>query len=261
MPTSALRRAAAAALFPAVCALALSACAKPGTGNQSNPPPTAGPGTSVFGSVGATTNPPAPPAPPTYPNSAEAYAKAAVAAWAAKDTTRLNQLEVGGGSLHTMLACGNCYEVHFALHGTCDGAAGSSYCLFFNKVGDLLRLRLDNTLIGKPRAVGLGSIFEPISFPSDDKAYAQEALDAWRDGNDARLKLLTSANMTSAQVTALGANPASGWTYDHSEGAMGSTYLSWNDGAGHLLTFRFANTGPAPTSGPTSQHRITEILY
>jgi hypothetical protein len=41
---------------------------------------------------------------------------------------------------------------------------------------------------------------------------------------------------------------------------MGTLYFSWNDGHGHLLAFGFLNGPPAPTTGPSSQHRITTIV-
>jgi hypothetical protein len=200
------------------------------------------------------------PAPVGYPNSPAEYAKAAVSAWAGRDLQRVDNLEVSGGILHTMLACNGCYEIHFVL-STCEGAAGSSYCLFFNGAGDELTIRVQNSALGQPHAVVLGGTFKPVTFPSDNQAYAQEALDAWLSRNDVRLELLTLKHMTSGAVDGLGANRNSTWTFDHGEGAAGSAYLTWHDTAGHKLTFRFVNGPAAPTLGPASQHRITEIIY
>ena len=106
-----------------------------------------------------------------------------------------------------MLACAGCYNKVFTL-STCEGAAGSSYCRFFNEVGDDLLLRVNNSLLGQARALGTGSTLDPIAFPSDNKAYAQKALTAWLNGNDPALKLLTAKPFTTAQITALGANHA-----------------------------------------------------
>jgi hypothetical protein len=229
----------------------------------SNPaPPVSGNTPSPTGSLAQGGAPPtktAKPA-PTFPSEAGAYTAAALAAWVAKDVQTLDQYEDSGGQLHTMLTCDGCYNTAFTPVG-CSGAAGSSYCLYFNTVGDELRLRVNNSLLGQPRAMGTGSIFNQIIFPSDNKAYAQEALDAWQTGDDARLKLLTAKPFTSAQVTALGANKAGSWTFDHSEGAAGSSYYSFSNGSGHSLAFRFTNGPIAPTTGPTSQHRITDIVY
>jgi hypothetical protein len=246
-------RAAVAALALAACLLALAACSKT--------PPAPGPtqtGTGV-GTLG-TAAPPATTAPAaTYPTTAEDYAKAAVAAWAGRDLTRLDQLEVQDGELHTLYQCNGCYDIHFTLIN-CQGAAGSSYCLFFNNVGDSLRLRLVNQFLGQPRAIGNGSIWDPITFPSDDKAYAQEALDAWQAGNDNRLKLLTAGQLTSAGITALGADASAQWTFADCSGAAGSTGCGWSNGS-HNLIFLFTNGPTPPTTGPNSQHRIRSVQY
>src|SRR4051812_27006169 len=252
-------------LAVAACTLAMTACSKPngtpGPSGAGQPTPSAtggglaggGPAGPSGGTGGGTTV--------SFPTDAGAYTKAAVAAWVAKNVSALDQYEDTGGQLHTMLACAGCYNTAFALNH-CDGAAGSTYCLFFNAVGDELRLRVNNTLLGQPRAMGAGSIFNPIAFPTDDKAYAQEALDAWQARDDARLKLLTAANVTSAQVDAKGADHTGNWSYDHSEGAAGSSYLSWKqDGTPHSLPFRFTNGPAAPPPAPASQPRITDIVY
>jgi hypothetical protein len=254
------RRVAAAILALSLSSVAVAACTKnqsPPDANQTTPP--AGSTEGTGNGVPPTTSPPTV-APPTYPSSADAYAKAGVNAWVNHDSTRLDQLEVAGGQIHTLASCNGCYNLAFTfIH--CEGAAGSSYCLFFNAVGDELNVHLQNVLLGTPHAIVAGSIWSPITFPSDDKAYAQEALNAWLSHNDARLKLLTQASMTSAQVDALGANHNVSWTFDHSEGAAGSTYYSWHDPSGHLLAFRFLNGTPAPSTGAASHHRITEIVY
>jgi hypothetical protein len=254
-----MRRAATAVLAMVLAGSALAGCAKSQTGSGANNPTATSSGAGSLGDSGNQSAPPTPAA-PTYPSTAAAYAQAGVAAYVNHDAARLDQLEVAGGQLHTMAGCNGCYNTAFALVN-CQGAAGSSYCLFFNAVGDELNVHLQNDLLGSPDAIVAGSIFSPITFPSDDKAYAQEALNAWLSKNDARLKLLTQANFTSAQVDALGANRNSTWTFDHGEGAAGSLYFSWRDGSGHTLAFRFLNGPAAPTTGPASQHRITDIVY
>ena len=145
-----------------------------GDGASTSAPPQGGGGPGSTG--GPTTNPPPPPPPPpTYPSTAEAYAKEGVAAWVNSDAARLNQLEVAGGVLHTLAGCAGCYNVAFVF-SNCQGAAGSSYCLFFNAVGDELNVKLGNSLLGGPQAIVAGSIFGPITFPSDNKAYARPAI-------------------------------------------------------------------------------------
>ena len=265
------RTAVASMLTLTLCALVLSACqkAQPNgaavqSGAQSGTQADAGIGSAGTGSGGATGSGQGSdggqPVEEAYPQQADAYAKAAVGAWAAGDVARLDQLEPQGGLLHTMLVCHGCYETHFALVN-CEGAAGSTYCLFFNKVGDELRLRLQNAGLGEARAVGQGGAFEPIIFPPGAKQYAQEALDAWLSHNDARLSLLTYDKMSSANVDALGAGRAVTWTYDGGYQNTGAAFVQWRNPAGGHLIFRFVAGGPAPTTGPASQHRIMEITY
>jgi hypothetical protein len=154
----------------------------------------------------------------------------------------------------------SCYNLSYTFVN-CSGAAGSSYCLFFNAVGDELRLRVSNPALGQPRAMGTGSTFSPITFPSDNAAYAKEALDAWQAGNEARLKLLTKKPFSVADMTALGANKATTWTAAGSDGAMGTIYIRFADPSGHTLAFGLLNGPPAPTTGAAAQHRITNIVY
>ena len=198
--------------------------------------------------------------PPTFPTDAAAYTKAALVAWAARDVSTLDQFEEPGGQLHTMLACTGCYNTAFTL-ANCSGAAGSTYCLYINAVGDELRLRVNNQLLGYPRAMGTGSSFDPITFPSDDTAYAKEALAAWQAGDDPRLALLCAQPYSVVTMTALGASRSATWTASGSEGAAGTVYVRFSDPAGHTLAFGFVNGPPAPTTGPGSQHRITTIVY
>jgi hypothetical protein len=257
----------AAALVAAllVGAAALAGCTKPGPSTDSN----SDSGSGTIGDAATPTNSTpgvgqtnvvAPE--PTYPNDIVEYAKAAVAAWASKDEARLDQLEAPGGILHQLLnGCANCYNTNFYL-STCPQTGPYVTCTFFNAVGDELRLRGDPSLIGKPHAIpAVGSVFDPITFPSDNKAYASLAMTAWLNRNDNRLKLLTEDSLTSAQVDALGGNRNAAWNYDHSEGAAGSIYYVWKDPSGHTMSVRFVNGPAAPTTGPGAQHRIVEFIY
>jgi hypothetical protein len=245
----------------AVLVLALAGCgpakATPGGGSAlgtapgGSPGPTSAPPTANATSGGGT---------PSFPKDGQTYTKLALAAWMSHDASTLDQYEDSGGQLHTMLSCNGCYNTAFNL-SNCSGAAGSTYCLYINAVGDELRLRVSNPLLGQPRAMGTGSTFNPITFPSDNSAYAKEALDAWQAANDPRLGLLTAKPFTAAQITALGADPAQNWTANGSDGAAGTVYLRFKDAANHTLAFGLLNGPPAPTTGPASQHRITTIVY
>jgi hypothetical protein len=248
----------------ALCILALSACAK--SGNTPETGPSGGVGTGAGGPAPTSTGgggdsaPTSQPPSTSFPTTAEQYSKNAIDAWAANDVATLDLYEVPGGTLHTMLSCNGCYNNQFSLApGFCQGAAGSSYCMYFNVYGDKLLLHLSNQLLGQARAIENGGTFEPTSFPVDDKAYATEALQAWNDGNDNRLKLLTQAQMTSTQIDALNLTRSSDWTFDNCQGAAGSTYCQFTSG-GHIIAFQFSNlVANPPTSGPNAQHRIVSV--
>lgn len=249
----------------AAFALLLIAC---GSSPATNPAagPADGSSASGEGTLGTGTPPTsapatAAPAAPSFPTTAEEYTKAAVVAWVAHDSSTLDAYETGGGILHGLST--SAYNTQFALAPNfCQGAAGSSYCLYFNTYGDELLLRVSNPLLGQAHAIVSGGSFTPTTFPSDEQAYAKETLDAWNSGNDNRLKLLTRQQLTSAAIDALGAQRGSDWTFDHSEGAMGSLYFQFTRG-GHTIAFQFDNTDPdpAPSTGAAAQHRVVQVVY
>jgi hypothetical protein len=101
---------------------------------------------------------------------------------------------------------------------------------------------------------------DPITLPSDDTAYAMEALNAWQTGDDAMVALLCAQPDPFSTMSARGADRAATWTAGASEGAAGTIYVRFTDPAGHTLAFGFVNS-PAPETGPDSLHRITSISY
>ena len=254
------RTRAALVVFAVTAALAVAGCTNssdhgsgtgPSASASATPAGTGGGGASpaVTGGTGATAGAAG------YPTNAQDYAQAALTAWAAGDQARLDQLRDGGNQVFQTISS-PAYDHHFHLN-QCDGAAGSSFCTVFNNVGDELDLRLTNQLLGQPHALVSGD-FHPITFPGDMRAYAQEALDAWIAHNTARVGLL----LTPDAVTHLNAIPASrqadGWTYNDSQGAAGSSYLSWANPAGDRISFQFSNPGVVPSESP--QHRIHNVL-
>jgi hypothetical protein len=232
-----------------LAALALAGCAQAGTGA---PTPS---GTSGLGTVGGTGRAGTLNA-QGYPASAEDYTKAAVAAWASGDTARVDDLRAPSATIFATLSAGN-YEKHFVLKN-CQGAAGSSFCTFFNNVGDQLVLRVGNEKLGGPHAVTDGT-FDPITFPTDMQAYAQEALDAWRADNSNRISYLTTADAKTHLDAIAVSHRADTWTFQDSQGAAGSSYLTWRSTAGDRIVFRFHNPGVVPDEGP--QHRIVDVLW
>jgi hypothetical protein len=194
--------------------------------------------------------------PTSFPASADEYARQALTAWTTGNTDRLDQLRDPGATIFATLSTGN-YDKHFTLH-QCQGAAGSSSCAFFNNAGDELQLQLSNQLLGRAHAV-IGGQFHPITFPTDAKAYAQETLDAWLAHNDARVGLLCGADAAAHLNAIAGSHRGETWTYDHAEGAAGSSYLTWKNAAGDAIVFRFRDPGIPPTPGP--QHRVADVIF
>jgi hypothetical protein len=235
--------------------LALTGCTGSGSTGGSSPSPSLS--TSPAGSAPASPSP-APRVLTTvgFPADAEAYATAAVGAWVAGDTGRLDQLRDPGAAIFTTLSSGN-YDKHFTLYA-CQGAAGSSFCTFYNGVGDELVLRLVNQLLGQQHAV-LDGQWHPITFPTDNQAYAQEALNAWIGHNDARIGLLCTSDAAAHLNAVAAGHRTETWTFDHGEGAAGSFYLTWRNPAGDGLVFRFHDPGIPPTPGP--QHRIIDVIF
>lgn len=252
------RTRAAFVLLAAATALAVAGCTN-SSGRSGGPTAStsATPGGTGGGGASATpTSGPAATVPAGYPSNAQDYAQAALTAWAAGDQARLDQLRDGANQVFQTISSPS-YDHHFHLDH-CEGAAGSSYCRVFNNVGDELDLQLSNQLLGAPHAV-VGGNFHPITFPGDMREYAQEALDAWLAHNTARIGLL----LTPDALTHLNAIPAShqadGWTFGDSQGAAGSSYLSWANPAGDRIAFRFYNPGVVPSESP--QHRIHDVLF
>jgi hypothetical protein len=239
-------------------AFALAGCGPAGgPGGATTPGPG---GTAGLGTVGTDATPTggtsnsAPPA--TYPSSAGPYTQAAVNAWVNGDTARLDQLRDPATTIFATLSAGD-YDKHFAVR-SCQGAAGSSYCVFYNNVGDELTLKVSNEKLGHPHALNDGQ-FSPITFPTNMQSYAQECLDAWKAGNTARVSFLTTADAKTHLYNIADSYRSTTWTFVDSQGAAGSSYLTWRDGTGDRIVFRFHNPGVDPNEGP--QHRIVDVLW
>jgi len=247
-------------------AFALAGCAQP-AGSSS----TAGAGhagdSAGLGAIDASTPPPAapggggsgpagaPPA-PSYPSDAGVYSRAAVTAWLAGDNARLDQLRDPANMLFHSIGLGD-YDRHYTFQW-CQGAAGSSYCMFYNAVGDELRLHLLNPRLGGPHAIIDGE-FHPLTFPPDMQAYAQECLDGWKAGNTTRVGYLTTADALAHLNAIATGHRSDDWTFQDAQGAAGSSYLTWRNGSGDRIVFRFHNPGVVPGEGP--QHRIVDVLW
>jgi hypothetical protein len=192
------------AAFTIAATLGVTACA------PSNPVATpTDDGTGAFGSVDPTASTPPPPAtttqaPPTYPATAKAYAEAVLAAWKDKQTATL-------GDLTTPMVQEQILEIPGPppqdwTHVRCDGAAGSSYCVFFNSDGDEITLRISNQLLGQAHAATQVTLDVP-EYPSDGIEYVKEFVAAWKNSNKPRMLLLSKPSVVNLLGTAPAANP------------------------------------------------------
>lgn len=146
-----------------------------------------------------------PASPATYPSTAKAYAEAILAAWKAKQQAALASLTTA--QVEDQIISIPLPDMTWTFI-RCDGAAGSTHCAFHNNDGDVINLRIGNSLLGKADA-GTAVTFEQTSFPKEAKAYVEALLKAWRDDNGPRMKRL--AKMEVVVVLAEGV-ALSSWT-------------------------------------------------
>jgi hypothetical protein len=221
-----------------------------GCGPASSSPPSA----SGTGSPLETASPGA--SPIVLPAEAGSYATAAVGAWSHGDNGLLTSLNDPADHVFSTLDSGD-YNKVFALY-QCNGAAGSTICVFYNEVGDELDLRLRNDLLGQTHAIVDGQ-WHPITFPDDLKAYAQEALTAWLGHNTAAVGLLTGKSGETAFGEVPPARRADTWTYAHEEGGAGHIFHIFQNPAGDTIVFSFLSPGIAPV--PANRHGLIEVIY
>jgi hypothetical protein len=220
--------------------------------------PSAGSPTGAAGSTGPSATASAAASTASFPDQAEAYTRTAIAAWRSHDATVLGSLNASSDKVFATLDAGN-YDNRFDTLYTCEGAAGSTYCTYYNTAGDTLRLKVNNELLGKAHALVGGELI-PITFPTDYKAYAQETLTAWQDHNTAAVALLTGKTGDSAfaSVPASARSAPGGWSFDHTEGATGHELFFFRDPAGDTIGFQFSN--PDFVSPPANRHGLVEQI-
>lgn len=233
----------------------LAACG--GSGGAATPTTPPSVGVSPSGATESVGTPAGSDTSVTFPDQATRYAEAAVHYWSVGDTARLGQLNDPGDPLFTTLNSGN-YNKNFTLY-QCTGAAGSSICAFYNEVGDEADLRLRNELLGHPHAVVDGQ-FHPITFPTDTKAYAQEAVTAWANQNTAAVALLTGKPGESAFSGVPASHRGDAWTFQSAEGAAGHTYYVFRNPAGDTLAIGFVNPGIV-TPPPNRHGMIDNVVF
>ncbi|GAA1825194.1 hypothetical protein GCM10009682_51570 [Luedemannella flava] len=191
---------------------------------------------------------------PTYPNDAKAYARAAVKAWMAKDYTRLGQLgtpaavqQVKDSVTYGGLPANSWHVTR------CEGAAGSTYCVFINDNGDVSKVRVINQYLGAAHAVSEIPL-ERTEYRTGAAAYVRAFLSAWQDGNTYRMIAYASADV----VGHLPGTPLSAYEL-FCDGAAGSTYVQVNEG-GNASTPAFTLRVNNEKANTGAKHAITEYL-
>jgi len=185
---------------------------------------------------GSTTRPTNAPASHSYPSN---YFAAILAAWKAHDTAYLTLL-TNASTATQLYGFGN---INQTWTGTgSQGAAGSTYESFYNNAGDWLTLRSTNQdTTSKTWHAGSINNWDKMTFPSDANAYVKRFVDAWINGNVARMSLLSNATMA-AQFTAMSTKPDSSYTTSSHGAAAGHSYYEVKDPSISLdITLQVAN--------------------
>jgi hypothetical protein len=161
--------------------------------------------------------------------------RAVLDAWSTKDTTRLALLT---SDPQDFLAIPGHPDQHWT-RISCDGAAGSGYCTYYNSDGDQITIRTGTQAAAEHRwhAAMLWS-WNPITFPSDPQKYADAFMHAWIEGNATRMQLLSNQQV----VNHFRALSTVDYTYTiTTEGAAGHTYAHITNATGFDQTLTLLN--------------------
>ncbi|HEX6870136.1 MAG TPA: hypothetical protein VF163_03470 [Micromonosporaceae bacterium] len=79
------------------------------------------------------------------------------------------------------------------------------------------------------------------SYPSTARAYAEAVLAAWKQGNLSRLGALTTPEVQE-QIIEIPGPPNQTWTYRNCDGAAGSSYCSFVNANGDVITLRISHS-------------------
>ena len=163
------------------------------TGNP-NPPltPTAtskAPTGTSTGGPGPTTPPVVTTTGPQYPATAQAYSEKLLTAWGQLQVSVLADLTTPAAQTEILAISAPPNQAW--TFQRCDGAAGSSYCSFLSKDGDVITVRVINETLGKAHAVSEVK-FDPTVYAADAKEYVRAFVEAWRNQNSRRMLALSS---------------------------------------------------------------------
>jgi len=195
----------------------------------------------------ATTAAPTKSAPPSptasFPASARLYAEAVLLAWRTKQYGQLGELTTPA-VLSQLQTTAN-VEPNWA-YVNCQGAAGSSYCLFINGDGDAITLRLDNQLLGKARATTEVKL-DQTTYSNNAVEYVKAFIEGWRNANTKRMAAL--ANQGEVEYFTHYTPPGTYSTCATLSGGTASVRVYNSDGLNYTLTVSVATLG--------SKHAIT----
>ena len=177
-------------------------------------------------------------APPSHAYPSD-YARAILTAWGGHDTSYLTLLT--NTSTKNQLYGYGSLDQHWTLASS-QGATGSSYASFFNRDGDWIVLRSINAQTAAHQwHAGSVDTWSKISYPSDPTAYVKYYMDAYVDGNAARMTKLGNQTMTT-HFAGLSSKPDSGYTLGTPDGTAGHTHIEVTESSASFdVIFRLAN--------------------
>jgi len=125
-----------------------------------------------------------------YPSDARTYADAVLAAWKNGQQSRLADLSTATVVLQLQGTTGLDSNWSYV---QCQGAAGSSFCQYFNNNGDAITIRVINQFLGQPHAVSEVQL-DITKYETTADAYVKAFIEAWRSINPKRMSVLANDN-------------------------------------------------------------------
>jgi hypothetical protein len=166
-----------------------------------------------------------PPPPAGFPSDARLYAEAVLAAWGGNQSARLADLTSAPAN-QKLAAMPGPPNMHWTFVD-CDGAAGSSYCSFYNDSGETILVRLTNQGLGSPHAVTDATL---SGLPEDGVEYTREFVRAWQRADHTRMLQLGTQNVVDSlkELAAAPQNPT--FTIDSGGGGLLVVKVASTDG-------------------------------
>jgi hypothetical protein len=172
-----------------------------------------------------------------FPGTARLYAEAVLLAWRTNQQTRVTEL-VAPTVLSQLQTTTNA-EPNW-VYASCQGTAGSTYCQFLNGDGDAITLRLENQLLGKPRAVTEVKL-DLTMYSNNAVEYVKSFIEAWRNANTKRMAVL--ANQSETEYFTHYTPPGTYSTCATLSGGVSNVRVYNADGLNYTLTIAVALLG------------------